>query len=390
MNGSLAPILVGDLRRSAEDAVDEILSALAIAPPCSKGGLNGDAGLAVLFAYAAEAGFGDSWVAIAGQKLDRALVALSSDPTEPSLWLGAAGVRWAVTSLSEPSDAAIVINHIDDALHRRLAVDVWHEPYDLMRGLVGFGVAFAEQGGTSRKLLNMTISHLDRLSVAVDGGLAWLGRRADSAFSSSDEAVTFRSSVAHGVAGVVALCARLLRTGLGSDVATRLLHGAAEWLRTRIEVVRERQTRDARRRTWCNGDLGAICALLAAGEALSDRSLADTALRLANDLVRERDDVGLVADATFCHGSAGLAHVFARLYFRTSDPEFRDEARFWLTTMLRARRPGTGIAGYLYRRRGAWVPDPSLLTGAAGTALVLMGALTERPPSWDRVFLTEI
>ena len=55
-------------------------------------------------------------------------------------------------------------------------------------------------------------------------------------------------------------------------------------------------------------------------------------------------------------------------------------------------RPGTGIGGFRVFTPGddggmAWRDEPGFLTGAAGVALALLGAITDVPPDWDRALL---
>jgi hypothetical protein len=58
---------------------------------------------------------------------------------------------------------------------------------------------------------------------------------------------------------------------------------------------------------------------------------------------------------------------------------------------LRCRKPGTGIAGYAYwkvdDRDPAWKVDTRLLSGAVGTALVLLAAIEDQEPDWQQLFL---
>ena len=64
------------------------------------------------------------------------------------------------------------------------------------------------------------------------------------------------------------------------------------------------------------------------------------------------------------------------------------------------RRPGQGIAGWqAWRPIGeitgpdpelGWVDDRGFLTGAAGIGLVLLGALSQVEPAWDRLLLSSV
>jgi hypothetical protein len=96
-----------------------------------------------------------------------------------------------------------------------------------------------------------------------------------------------------------------------------------------------------------------------------------------------------VVDAGFCHGAAGVAHCFNRLFPMTGDEFLAEAAEFWLWQALAMYQPGAGFVGYtmwdgLGRR---WVPKEGLLEGTAGVALALLAASIAIDPAWDRTLL---
>ena len=97
-----------------------------------------------------------------------------------------------------------------------------------------------------------------------------------------------------------------------------------------------------------------------------------------------------------CHGAAGLAHVFNRLFQATGDESFLMAARYWFERTLELRRPGEGIAGFsAYRppndgQEEYWDDQVGILEGAAGIALALLAATTEIEPEWDRMLLLSV
>ena len=95
-------------------------------------------------------------------------------------------------------------------------------------------------------------------------------------------------------------------------------------------------------------------------------------------------------DASLCHGTAGLAHLYNRLFQSTGERDFAVEARYWIERTLEYRGVG-GIAGY--RRAefdGTQIDDTGLLNGAAGIALALLAAASNVEPGWDRAFLLSL
>ena len=81
---------------------------------------------------------------------------------------------------------------------------------------------------------------------------------------------------------------------------------------------------------------------------------------------RPPDQTGVV-DAGLCHGSAGLAHLFNRMYQMTAEPILADAARLWVGRTLELC--SAALARDATRTddaaRAAW-NGPGLLEGAAG------------------------
>jgi len=86
-----------------------------------------------------------------------------------------------------------------------------------------------------------------------------------------------------------------------------------------------------------------------------------------------------VRDAGICHGAAGVAHIFNRMYQATGDEVLGDAARGWIERLLAMADPMDG-----------GVRDASVLMGTTGVGLVLLAATTEVEPAWDRAILCDI
>jgi hypothetical protein len=100
-----------------------------------------------------------------------------------------------------------------------------------------------------------------------------------------------------------------------------------------------------------------------------------------------------IADSPMCHGAAGVAHVFNRIYQTTGDERCRAVSLFWYERMLNMRKEGTGVGGFT----AIYQPDPgspsildanpAFLDGSIGISLTLLSAVTKIEPSWDRSLL---
>jgi hypothetical protein len=283
---------------------------------------------------------------------------------------------------------------------RYLDVPLWQERYDLITGLVGIGVyAASRRGEPAARIAHRVLSHLEAMAIAGEAGTTW--RTAPQWLAPARRARwpagVVDLGVAHGVPGVIGMLAQLVDAGVEPERSRPLLQSAVAWL---LNAVPDGLPRFAtnwpadpdefKRIGWCYGDPGVAGVLLVASRALASPELERTALALLEQIAAPLATRG-VPDACFCHGAAGLAHIYNVAFQRTGSVEMRAHAKHWLAEVLRIRQPGTGIAGYRFltvdQEATRWGADLTLLSGAAGTALVLLAAIEDQEPAWQALCL---
>lgn len=411
MTARWTPLLDEDERAHARRVASEIADALAALPPEP----STDAAQALLRDELSRwTGAADRDAAV--RCIERAIDGVGDLAPEPSLFGGYAGVAMAVALLGGrvlaiPEDAAEdPCGDIDEALLAWVERDPFPRdaPYDLIDGLVGFGTYALARGPrpVARRLLRAVVQRLTALSVPQAVGRAWVTppRRAGA----SKPPGTMDLGLAHGAAGVVAM----IGAACGVDAGVRetgglsLVHEAVAFL-----LAHERATGPWRfpglvtpgvdpsssRAAWCYGDPGVAVALLIAARGAGEPAWEQASLRIARSAAALPFDACGVHDGAFCHGAAGLAHMYNRLHQATGDPDLRRAARAWTARTLQYRGRGTtadasGIGGYraLFVAADApprWADDPSMVRGAAGIALVLASATSSEAPVWDHPLL---
>jgi lantibiotic modifying enzyme len=410
------PILSGTTAEDALQAVDAIAESITsiIASPAQLGPSlgRGDAGLALLYTWLARAGRMPQADVLARQCLDRAIEAVSTQAMNASLYGGFAGVAWAaelVDRLLDP-DAEDRGEAVDDALLRLLSrPDQWSAPYDLVVGLTGLGVYALQRcpRPVAAECLRRVVERLHERAQRDEHGLYWWTPPAEIL---DEESRTQYSSgradlgVAHGVAGAVALLGGICGAGVEQATARPLLEGAVSWLLAHSVQTQAGPTFPVwvapaiqpwpARSAWCYGDPGIAAALLLAARGAGDASWEQTAVALAcRAAQRPAPETGVV-NANFCHGAAGLAHLYNRMYQATGEPKLGRAAVYWLERTLGFYRLAREAGGTWVQ--GNWDPAQrelwtwtgiELVEGAAGVALVLLAAATSVEPTWDRMFL---
>ncbi|MGW0804091.1 lanthionine synthetase C family protein [Nonomuraea sp. NPDC002799] len=197
-------------------------------------------------------------------------------------------------------------------------------------------------------------------------------------------------SLAHGVAGPLALLSLARSAGLVVPGQTQAITRTAHWLAaqrlddehgphwsgqiappgrpapTRPRVVRS---------SWCIGTPGIARSLWLAAVALDDPALRDLAVQAVKAVHRRTTTRHLDPGAAgLCHGLAGLLHVTSRFAHDTKDPEL-------------AHAAAELTEGFLSSDAAVVAARPGFLDGAAGVILALLAAATDTPPAWDRALL---
>jgi lantibiotic biosynthesis protein len=310
----------------------------------------------------------------------------------------------ALTALDQ-SLAAAVGRRLDDA-HARLdrgALPRLAE-FDVIRGLAGVGSHLLRRG-TAQKTLRRVLEYLVRLTEPLtlhDETLPgwWAPTGPSGRHRARFPGGHANSGMAHGIAGPLALLALSERRGIAvhghHDAVDRICRWLDRW-RTPTPGgdvwpywVNRAQHRAGRRDTderqppsWCYGTAGLSRAQQLAALTTGDtarRALAEHALTAA---LNSRAQQAAIADASLCHGHAGLAHLAATVATE-AEPPARDRIRGRLPGLLDRAQPARAspeeAATDLLETAG-----PGLLEGAAGTALAAAG--TTPLTGWDTCLL---
>ncbi|MBK9071148.1 MAG: hypothetical protein IPL79_09140 [Myxococcales bacterium] len=345
---------------------------------------------------------------------DRALTALVNDAAHGEARRQADGLHgwlmpaWVLNHVA-PADAANYLQTMDELLEQTLRAAPSHG-YDLISGLAGQGIYLLDRlkprdatetdvsgaappsASASAIALAHIVSHLERL--AQHDGLnhtTWPRHALESKGEHRETAVC----VSHGVVGAVGFLGRLCGTKYASPTARELFDSALAWTtaqwRTRLAAESPIEP------VWCRGAAGSVAALAAAVAHAGGKAeaLHDVAARCArNSLQRSPlNDVGL------CHGTAGIAHMFNRLYQASGDLVLRDTAVAWMTRTLSQRHAHadvseSDIGGFATsficaEGKETWKGYPNFLSGTVGTGLALLAAISSDVPNWDRLLICD-
>lgn len=410
------PLVSDTAQVRALRTVDALAESIAALAPGEKDPslAGGQAGLAVLYASLARAGRGPQAEDLAWQCLDRAIEAVATDVMDSSFWEGFAGIAWAAELVGHLLDAGGLDAGGEDG---NAAVDVvlarllcrpraWPAPQDLVVGPTGLGVYALERypRPAAAECLHHVAERLEEAARRDEHGIYWWTPPAEIWVPAGrEERPSGRADLgmAHGVPGAIALLGAMCGAGVERATARPLLEGAVRWLLAQametgsgptfpVGVAADLDPVPARS-AWCYGDPGVAAALWMAARGAAEPAWEHEAVALACRAAERPEAATKVVDAGFCHGTAGLAHLYNRLYQATGEPRLGRAAVHWLERTLEWCRlaeddGGSWVAGSADPRQGPWT-GIDLVHGAAGIALVLLAAATPVEPVWDRMFL---
>ena len=332
-----------------------------------------------------------------GEALGAAIDGLAKLGGTPALYGGAARVGWTVAHHADGSDADAACAAIDGVMLRQL--ESWTRDYDLISGLVGFAVYALERGEAGAEVARAVLTGLEATMAR-----GWVTGPEllppHQRLVAPNGYVNF--GLAHGIPGVIAVLAQFCLRGFERDRARvvldsalrRLLDSSPPRSRGRFTAWQPMEHPPSVRLAWCYGDLGVAAALLGAGLAIEHDEARAAGLAVALDCAERSLREAQITDAGICHGAAGIAHLFNRMAQATGEAALRTAAVTWIdhTLAMRTDLPLAGFPANMPEDDGKprMIADASLLTGAAGVALVLHAASSDIEPSWDRLLLVDM
>jgi lantibiotic modifying enzyme len=399
------PILTGALKKEALKTIADIAEALKMEKARDGSLAGGAAGFAIFYHYLAQARSGTNDREMAEWFMNRALEAVANTPMTSSLYSGFTGIAWTCEHLQSNISNRVV----DQALLKYLKKNPRIDDFDLISGLVGLGVYALERvpDSSAAEILKLIVARLDTLSEKTSEGIAWrtsveiLPDWQRKAYPNG----YYNLGLAHGIPGIIAILGAAYGARIESNLARKLLDGAFKWM-SRHKLPRSFDSTfpawtspdippESCRSAWCYGDPGIAASLILAAKCFNNRAWEKEALKIALRSANRLPDAAGVKDAGLCHGSAGLGHIFNRMFQATGNAKLKGAARFWFQQTLKFRRKGQGFAGYSsYRLKedgtAEWHDDAELLNGSAGIGLALLAAISPVAPDWDRMLLLSI
>ncbi len=366
--------------------------------------MGGKAGIALFFFYYSKLTNKEEYADIGFKMLSDAFEEINKGFNYHTFSGGIAGVGWTVEHLVQNGflepDTREVLDDLDDFVFKTMMTDIRSVNYDFLHGAIGNGTYFLSrlQNSKTKAYLTQLVDDLEKLSETGDNGaIKWI-----SVLNRDEGVKGYNISLSHGIASIIAFLSTLYEKKIHEQKVLTLLTGAIKYLlQQQLDtkkhnsvfpgVAIESQEPADSRLAWCYGDLGIGMALWKAARSTRNKEWENKAIDVLLRSTKRKDlqETRLI-DAGLCHGTAGVAHIYNRMYACTGIEEFKQSANYWFDETFKMARFDDGFAGYKAWRseeHGGWANEAGLLEGIAGIGLALISAASDIEPKWDRCLL---
>lgn len=345
--------------------------------------------------------------------LEKSFEAIENIVVPLSYESGMAGFGWVVEYLVQndviEADTNEIFKEIDEDVFAWMMDEIPKGGHDYLHGATGAGLYFLKRYQSNpsiRDKIEVFVKELiSQAIIFEDGSIAWIEKEQKFLFGTKviETGGRYNLGLAHGIPSILVFLVKIYKQNILADYVKPVITSIVQFIVKYQQDFKENGCyfpcsiavdgtfENYSRLAWCYGDLGVCCALWQANEILQDDVLDNNILTIMLDSSTRRDVTQSgVVDACFCHGSAGIAHIFKRFYHRYKHPNLLDAANYWYDFTLKAAVHSDGLCGYKLRTSpelGDWIDSYGLLEGITGIAASLAYWESDQEPTWDEVFL---
>lgn len=314
---------------------------------------------------------------------------------------GISGILYLFDFLREQEIIDLDVSGIQQLLENHIVSRMRHNirqrEYDFMHGALGVGLYFLKRKTNPEYIQKLVDFLYDTAEKDADNQIfKW-----ESIVDHEKNLTGYNLALSHGISSIIIFLSRVVKSGMCDEKIGEMVLGAVNYVLSQQKdfsqfgsyfpssIIKSSPGSVAKSRlAWCYGDLGIGLALWQAGKTMDNTAWKEKGLEiLLRSIQRRASNESHVVDAEICHGSAGVAMIYRRMFLETGRNEFKDAIAYWINQTLNHSCFEDGLAGYKAFVLGEWVCDYSLLMGISGTGLVLLSYLKDDKQHWDELFL---
>lgn len=288
---------------------------------------------------------------------------------------------------------------LEDYMIKEARKDFYERNYDYLHGALGVGLYFLKKKSQMffvDELVNILDNEAEKDIVRKT--VKW-----KFSYGKNSNERVYNISMSHGMSSIIIFLSRTFQQNVMNPRIIPLLEGAINYV---LEQEMDETTYGSyfpnlsleekdhvtflwkSRLAWCYGDLGVAFSLWFAGKTTGNIFWQEKGLNVLLNSTRRRLDIeNSVIDSGICHGTAGIAMIYRRMYLETANEIFSEASNYWINQTLNYSVFNDGLAGYKSYLNNEWVDDYSFLTGISGIGVVLISYLADDFQEWDELLL---
>lgn len=305
--------------------------------------------------------------------------------TSPNFCGGISGILWYIKYLNSLDileiDTEDVISSFKSYLLETILNYIDNDNFDFFYGACGIFMVLMEYQSLSTSEIEQIEKKILLKEVKIDKN------ESTFFFKFKKEVDSYDMGMAHGLCAFISIFSKHSHN---SDIVNAVSNSINFINSNRNKTIQhalfpysvtknvEKKTDEDSRLAWCYGDLSIALAFWNAGKNLKQEVWKQKAIEIMLHSAKRKDlkENGIV-DASICHGTAGVAHIFNYFFKQTKIEEFDHARWYWLEQTLQMKKFDDGLAGFKTLQGNGWQSDLGLLEGISGIGLVLLEFLNE-------------
>lgn len=361
--------------------------------------MKGNAGVALFFAYYHLHTKNETYLQQCNALTNDALSYLQKIEMPAMFGSGFPGITWLLKHLTNlelyPPDSDSMLEDIDEYVFQALPSYLSSHKCDLFYGYIGMGLYFLERNtARQQEAVNMIMQQLETDAIETEHTAYW----------KTDSGDDINLGLAHGIAGIIKFISHLNKRYPVSERLLQLQEKAANWMMhhahktSGISIFPNHAGKYTDSRlAWCYGDLGIAVGLMGVDslQPFNAELLDHLAARpVTRSYIKYDEELGYF-DNCICHGTAGIAYLYHKLYLQTGHEGILEKLNEWIVLMLDnlqkmlAALQRVPARTELILNKLVSCDDHNLLHGISGAGLAIMGMQQTALQRWDHIFLLD-
>lgn len=339
--------------------------------------------------------------------LDKSISLISENCSHFSL-SGLSGISWLIVYAKRndyvDTDMNEMLEEVDHIIYKYIEMEYEKANFDFLHGICG-SILYLLQRDSNSNCIKHISNFVDKLELAAEFDQKnSICKWSSEIFRDGKNISVFNLSLSHGIAAIISILTKIHKQNINRTKVNKLLTGAINFV-----LSCEIKTKDSKSKfpnyitpnyitpnyrskssdlRWCYGDVGIAFSLYNASVALKDNSLKNKSIEILLHSSYRRDlNKNGIADASFCHGSSGLAYMYNKIYFETGINQFHETANYWHKKTLEFSKYENGLAGYKAKYKSRYEPKYGLLLGISGIGLSFFSYNNSNYSDWDELLL---